>query len=346
LNEKKTFWTKEMLQDEANKYDFRDDFKKNSKAYSVAHQRGLLDELFKNHPNNGYSDSHLKKGYWTKERLQEEVAKYKTRGEFWEKNSPAANVALRNNLMDELFKNHPNEGHSENRVKNGTWTKKRLQEEANKYNNRKEFEKNSKGYKAALRKGLMDELFKNHPNDGYSEDRERKGYWTKERLQEEANKYETRGEFQKKDINGYSLAIEKGLMDELFKNHPNEGFSEDRERKGYWTKERLQEEADKCKNRDEFSNTKAYSIAYNKGLIDELFKNHPNEGYSKSKPINWTLEKLQKEANKYETRNDFKNGYHNAHRAASRLGLMDELFKNHPNFGYKPRKFKFLKNFK
>jgi hypothetical protein len=40
-----------------------------------------MDELFKNHKNQGYSNKQACKGYWTKEKLQEEVDKYETRNE-------------------------------------------------------------------------------------------------------------------------------------------------------------------------------------------------------------------------------------------------------------------------
>lgn len=76
-------WTEEKLQEEANKYQTRNEFiKNNEKTYSAALIKGILDELFKNHPNEGYSDKQVKKGYWTKENLQEEAAKYKTIEEF------------------------------------------------------------------------------------------------------------------------------------------------------------------------------------------------------------------------------------------------------------------------
>lgn len=49
--------------------------------------------------------------------------------------------------------------------------------------------------------------------------------WTIEKLQEEANKYNTRTEFYKKSSSAYSIATQRKLIDKLFKNHNNLGYS-------------------------------------------------------------------------------------------------------------------------
>lgn len=103
------------------------------------------------------------------------------------------------------------------------WNKKSLQREADKYKTRTEFQKNNGGaYFAACKKGILDELFKNHLNLGRTDKQVISGYWTKEKLQEIVNKYLTRGEFQKNANSAYQAALKKGLMDELFKNHTND----------------------------------------------------------------------------------------------------------------------------
>ena len=204
-------WTKKALQEEADKYETRFEFQKNSNsAYSTAQRTGLLDELFKNHYNKGLN----KKA--SKENLQKYVDKYETRKEF-KKNYPSQyTYAQKTGILDELFKNHPNKGIHQKR-----WTKERLQEEADKYETRDDFRINSNSaYSTAQRTGLLAELFKNHPNKGFLEI-----YWTEKRLQEEANKYKTSKEFRKMSKNGYSTAVNKHILDELFKNHPNNGYT-------------------------------------------------------------------------------------------------------------------------
>jgi hypothetical protein len=433
------YWTEEKLQEEVNKYETRDEFQKNNiKAYQAAQRRQILDKLFKNHSNNGYSENQKRLGYWTEKTLQEEANKYKTRDEF-QKNNASAYVTARNkNILDNLFKNHSNNGYSDKQVIYGYWTEKTLQEEANKYKSRQEFRnKNNPAYSAATRKKLLDILFDNHLNKGYSDKEEWKensyviyiyeleefnsayvgltnnmkrrdkehlfdekekmslfcrendipypkykileenltskkaqelekywenfyknnGWemfniaktgslgsaaikWTKKALQEEANKYKNRREFQKNKSGAYDAAFKKNIIDEIFKNHLNSGYSKNKN--GYWTEEKLQEEANKCKTREEF-NTKhkaAYLAAYRMNILDKLFKNHSNKGYSDKRVIYgyWTEEKLQKEANKHMTRREFRESNHAAYMAASKMQIIDKLFKNHPNNGLKIKK--------
>ena len=109
--------------------------------------------------------------------------------------------------------------------------------------------------------------------------------WSKKALRKEANKYKTRSEFRIKNANAYEAARSKGIIDELFKNHPNQGYNENRVIKGYWTNDKLQEEANKYKTINEFriNNLGAYKAAFRKGIIVELFKNHSNQGYTYNK---------------------------------------------------------------
>lgn len=372
-------WTFEKLQEEANKCKDRKELRKNSYgAYIESSKKNLLDELFKNHYNSGFSEKRVKNGYWTKEKLQEEANKYLTRTEFWNKNEPAAKAAQKKKLTDKLFKNHPNQGFSQKKKKNGYWTNEKLQEEANKYQTRQQFrENNFTAYQLSCDKKLIDKFFKNKINEGYSdkckwqdnkyviyvyeliefnkayigltnninrrdkehlfsekellssfckeknisypnylildenlksnEAKEKESYWinyyksnnwelfnsakpgslggmslrwTKKTLQIEVSKYKTRSEFNKNNASAYNAALKKNLIDILFENHPNKGFSEKQKISGYWTKERLQEEANKNKTRTSFrKNLGAYNAARNFNILNDLFKNHHNQGY-------------------------------------------------------------------
>lgn len=81
------------------------------------------------------------------------------------------------------------------------------------------------------------------------------------------------------------------------------------------------------------NNILAYKSAWKKNLLDELFKNHTNKGYTIATIGYWSLKRLQDEANKYKTRNDFK--IHNSRAYDAARKVMNDLFKNHPNKGYK-----------
>jgi len=163
--------------------------------------------------------------HWTIEKLQEEANKYKTRKEFSKNSSSAYQTAQKNGTLNILFKNHKNNGYNNCRKKDGYWTIKKLQKEANKYQTRGEFyKKNNSAYSVANGKKLINTLFKNHKNKGYDISRVHRGYWTMDKLQVCSNKYETRAEFRKNDINAYSAAKRKKLLNILFKNHKNEGY--------------------------------------------------------------------------------------------------------------------------
>jgi len=424
-------WTKETLQNEADKYLTRNEFSKNnSKAYNAASDKKIMNELFKNHKNQGYSNKQVRKGYWSNEKLQKEANKYVTRNEFCIKNPSAYSATIKKKIINELFKNHKNHGHTNKQVPFGYWTTERLQAEADKYLTRTEFSKNNSGaYSAASDKKIMDELFKKHQNNGYSDKEEWKensyvvyayelkdfnkvyvgltnnmirrdrehlfsekeklslfckknnlplpkykilednlnnknvrnfeeywykfykdnGWdmfnvaktgslgaaatkWTKKSLQKEADKCITRSEFSIKNGSAYTAASNKKLMDELFKNHPNQGLIITSD----WTKEALQEEANKYKTRRTFQikNPSAYLASSRKKIIDELFQNHPNKGYFGKPNGYWTKETLQEEANEYLTRSEFSIKNKGAYHTASNKKIIDELFQNHPNNGY------------
>jgi hypothetical protein len=429
-------WTLNKLQEEANKYLTRGEFRNNSAiAYNKAWSNKILDDLFKNHKNNGFNDNRKKVGYWTIEKLQEEANKYNTKIELWNNNNAAAKAVSRKNLMDELFKNHINNGHSKNKLPNGYWTKERLQEEANKYNTRNDLKKNNlSSYNAACSKKILNDLFKNHKNEGYSDykwqnhnyviyvyelpefnkayvgltiniDRRDKEHlfdqkellnlfckennisyptykileeklnsdearkqecywvdfyknnkwklfnitkpgslggghfkWTKTLLEVETNKYKTRTDFYKNNGGAYNAARRLNILDDLFKNHINNGRIGNQKEFKYWTKEKCQDIANKCQTRKEFrENLGAYNAARRLNILDDLFKNHINQGRTTDQKISgyWTKEKLQEESNKYLIRNDFRKNDINAYSRAKSKKILDDLFKNHINQGYK-----------
>jgi hypothetical protein len=360
-------WTLETLQKEANKYETRVEFyDKNQSAYNASSKKNLLNKLFSDHKNKGYC-----RKKWTKEELQEEVNKYKTRHEFYKKNSRCYFAAHRKNILDKLFINHKNKGYADkeewknnlytiyvyeikkfnkayigltkkierrdkehlfnlkeklnifcqknniplpnykilekdltskdaqkkekywvnfyknnewemfNVAKTGSlglaiikWNKYTLQKEANKYKNRNDFSKNKGAYNAAINLNILDDIFIKHVNNGYSEKKVKKGYWTKEMLQKEANKYFTRNEFSKNNKSAYSATSELNLINELFKYHSNEGYSDKKVKRGYWTKENIKKESDKYETKTEFlKNSRcAYKAAFRLNILNELFE--------------------------------------------------------------------------
>jgi len=316
-------WTTEKLQEEANKYQTRSEFYKNNASYYVAARHNkLLDELFKNHKNKGYCDYKKYSGYWTKEKLQEEANKYKTRGEFTKNNKSAYSSAVYKKLLNELFKNHTNNGYSDknewkensyviyvyelpefNKAYVGLTNNVNRRDKEHLFNDKellsifcKENKISLPNYKILEEKLSSNEAktqecywldyYKN--NDWILFNVSKPGSlgggvlkWTKNKLQIEANKYHTIKEFRENNKPAYSAANKLKLIVILFKNKINNGYSNKRKIPGYWNKELLQEIANEYKTRVEFRkcNYPAYLSSNKQRLLDELFKNHINQGY-------------------------------------------------------------------
>jgi len=83
-----------------------------------------------------------------------------------------------------------------------------LQEEANKYESRRDFSlKSPKHYRYAWCNGLLDQICAHMP------DLRKK--WTIEQLKAEALKFETRSEFQMNSNKAYQVARYHGVLDEI-----------------------------------------------------------------------------------------------------------------------------------
>ena len=179
----------------------------------------------------------------------------------------------------------------------GYWTEERVREEASKYNTKYEFDRGSQSaYKAALRLGLIDDLFENVLK-----------YWDEKSLRKESSKYNTKYEFVRGSRGAYQAALRLGLIDDLFENV-----------RKYWDKESILKEASKYNTKKEFhrGSQSAYNAALRLGLLDDLFENVR---------MYWDKESIRKEASKYNTKHEFERGSQSAYQAAWRLGLLDDL---------------------
>jgi hypothetical protein len=322
------YWTKEKLQEEVNKYRTRGEFWNKSSVSSLTASRKLIDELFQNHPNQGFSVKRKKDEYWTKEKLQIEADKYENRINLKKNNYPAYITSCRKKFIDELFQNHVNNGYldkenwKENRYiiyayelleykkvyvgltnnvdrrdKEHLFDEKDalykfVKENEISYPDYKILEKDLKSTEAQKQEKIWVDYYKNH---GWSMFNIIKTgslggsikIWSNKKLQEEANKYKTRGKFFN-NSSGYGVASSKKLMDELFKNHTNQGYTDKQKISGYWTIEKLREIVDKYNTRDEFrkNDNKFWIIAHNRNFMNDLFKNHPNQGYIRNQNKN------------------------------------------------------------
>lgn len=98
LGGSKIYWTKEMCEKEALKYDNRNDFAKNSvSAYISARKNQCLNDVCK-HMKTQKKPS----GYWSYKKCKEAASKCKTRFEFSRKYSRAYNLSVKNDWLKDF----------------------------------------------------------------------------------------------------------------------------------------------------------------------------------------------------------------------------------------------------
>lgn len=136
----------EELRAKAEKYDVLSEFReKEESAYVLIHRRGLFKELC----------GHMKRGKrsFSNEKLAEIALWYNSRLEFRTYNRPAYFAAIRHGILDDICKHM-----DQSRMVNGYWTKERCHEEALKFKTRSEFHDSSYVYQIAAENGWLDDI--------------------------------------------------------------------------------------------------------------------------------------------------------------------------------------------
>jgi len=194
-------------------------------------------------------------GKWNKENCQIEALKYETRTEFQKKSGSAYRKAYNKKWLDDVCSHMISK-----RKPNGYWTKEKCQEEALKYSKKSLFSKKSYGsYNNALKNGWLGEIC-SHMIEYQKPD----GYWTKEKCQEEALKYNSRSEIRNKPF--YKYSIINGWLGEITTH-----LSESKKPKNHWTIQKCREEALKYKTKKDFRmGNVCYSTALKNGWVDEI----------------------------------------------------------------------------
>ena len=219
------------------------------------------------------------------------------------------------------------------------WTRQVCETEALKYNTLKEFREGSTGaYKKCVKRGWLYHLCR-HMNDAEIINRNLRrkmkmrkgklilpnGYWTKEKCWLEALKCNTRGEFSAITNGAYNSAYREGWLDEIC-SHMEIGRNTRTRMKGRWTMETSKEEALKYETRGEFYNGSkgAYNWCWRNECLDEVC-DHMEPPRNTRKTCNWTKEKCQEEALKYETRSEFYRCSSSAYQWCWRNECLDEV---------------------
>ena len=197
-------------------------------------------------------------------------------------------------------------------TKNNTfWTYERCFEEAQKYAYRGDFEKGSPTAYSVSRKNKWLDKFEwlktiNRPN----------GFWTKERVFEEARKYTTKHLFSKGCRGAYGAAERNGWLDEMTWFVPSYPH-----KPRVWSKEAVLIFARQFKTKAEFRNANkgAYNAAWKKGWIDEI------DWFDASVPEPYTKEEVLSIARQYTTKNDFRKADQRAYNNAQKKGWLAEM---------------------
>ena len=147
-------------------------------------------------------------------------------------------------------------------------------------------------------------------------------YWTKNKCQEEASKYNTRSEFRKYSHSCYVTAHRNNWLNEICIHMLNK-YSMNI----IWTKEKCQVEALKYKTRSEFEREKvsAYNASLRNKWLDEICVHML---LTKKIKYYWTKERCLIEAMKYKTKKDFYLNNKSAYNASLKNKWLDDIYKH------------------
>lgn len=139
--------------------------------------------------------------------------------------------------------------------------------------------------------------------------------WTKDKVIEEAKKYNTRTEFYKNSGSAYDAARRNNWLDDL-------GFNDTRIPSSFWTYEKIGEVAKNYEKISDFEDEypSACRIARQNGWLDCFF--------NRVKKTNnyWGKENCREEASKYTSRVEFQKGNGSAYAVARKNGWLKEFF--------------------
>ncbi len=155
---------------------------------------------------------------WTIQSLKEEALKYGTRSEFAKHSMGAYLSSKRKGVYLDITSHMPTKvDQAGEKNSNAKWTFEKLFKEALKYTTRQEFCNNNQAAYLASSRRKDHDLICAHMPIRKNTDRENnhRFKWTFEKLQAEALKYSSRGEFQLKNESAYNISIRKGVADQI-----------------------------------------------------------------------------------------------------------------------------------
>jgi len=215
------------------------------------------------------TDEELKKiamlGEWDKQAVLEEARKYSTKTEWRYCGNSSEQIARKRGWYKEASAHMKGTSRP-----NGYWSKERVISSAAKHSSRSEWRRGNRGaYAAALAKGWIEEATKHMPKHAGNSDKLPHGYWTEERILENARKFKSVLEWRYSPKNSYRYALERGLLEAAtahmeIKSKPP----------GYWTEDTALEDAKKYSSKKEWrlSNSGGYRVAQRRGWLDGILR--------------------------------------------------------------------------
>jgi hypothetical protein len=301
-------WTTESLQAEAAKYQDRVDFlNQSTRAYKVAHKRGLLDTIC----------AHMRPKWesrrtWTPERIADEAAKFATRSAFMRQAGSAYGAAVKLGILGTVC------CHMQPSFVR-QWTDAKIHAEAAKYTKVIDFYRGSmNAYEAAQRWGIFDRvcahmLPRKKPT----------GYWTEATIRAAAAQYRTRSAFYDGNTGAATAAKRLGIYEVVCAHMPKSAWQPPPQVPLIWSRERIFEVARKYSQLGDFQRNhgSAYNAARKQGLLLEL----RSFLAARRPPGYWTAERVMAEAAKYSTRSAFQKSSGAAHGAAKTLNIYESV---------------------
>jgi len=203
-------------------------------------------------------------GVYTKEEIAISAARHATLTSWRANEGGAYNKALKMGWVDEVTTHM-----TRLRRRDGHWTKEAVILSAKQYKSQAEWKKTFGGaWGRAVKMGWITEACA-HMDFMDESKMKQQGYWTKVRVLESARKYKTQAEWNKAETSAVRVASKKGWIEEATAHmSPSRP---DRLANGYWTKDRVMEDAQRFSSKTEWQKASkaAVSKAYRKGWMEE-----------------------------------------------------------------------------
>ncbi len=241
---------------------------------------------------------------WTREAVLENARQFGTLQE-WRKNGSAYAVALKQGWLLEAT------AHMKI-LKRVRWTDVEIFADAKKFQTIKEWRTSSNGaYSAASKRGLLEEITRL-----MSRSIKPNGFWTKERVLEDARKYKSRSEWMRNSSGAATMAKRNGWYEEVVASMPM------LVEHGKWTKQNVINEAKKYESPIQWicSSNASYGAAIKKGWLKEASL-HMMPAVRVSK---WTKELVLEDAKKYSSRGEWQKAKGSAAAVAIEKGWYEE----------------------